>query len=457
MKKIFLTLTTLLIFVSGFSQYKKAKVDTIGSYKKTFVFFNRKVRIDSLYTTNLPVKTAPDSVLTIGTGQLAAKTPTVAITSVSFGSGNQGDIFFKQTSTGNFSTSDKFYFDSTNSNLLLGGTGSSHAMLARFGLQADSGTATTVSGTPKRIFNIVDYSYNTGARATWATATAKSSFNYSLYNGKPEWKVIGAGGLNVITADTSGGVTIGNVALSGVSGKLVTAGDFTSGGIITCGSAGYYLGATYIYLAATTVGNNGARSTGAAIDFSVTANNPKAATANAKGGDLYMKTGASQGSGEGNFYIYTSGGGYTSVAGDLAATQKVKVNGVGRLNYTPRNTTQIGADSITTKITMTTSATVSNMGAHNIQMNVLSDKYLTGIMIDTTGATEGDEILLINASDNGSYVSIADTAGSSVLFNSGAGRFTFTPGSNMHLVCQKIYNMTFWAEISRSSVTYRKP
>jgi hypothetical protein len=239
MKKILL-IPLCFLTLNTFAQIKKVKTDTITPYKKTYVWFNRKTEIDSLVTTNLPVATNPDSILSVGTGQLISKTPTTLFTSIPIGTGGTGSIFFKQTSTGNFSTDSRYYYDSVT--------------------------------------------------------------NRSVLN--------------------------------------------------------------------------------------------------------------------------------------------------GRKNYTPRNTTQSGADSLTTKIT-------SAMTVRVIDVTILKSITIEGIMIDTTGAVNGDEILIRNASPNGSTFSIADTIGSSVLFNSGTGRFVFEPMSNMYLTCQKRNNKTWWVEITRSSITAR--
>ena len=145
----------------------------------------------------------------------------------SYGSGTVGSIFFKQTGTGNFSTSNKFYFDSLNTRLMMGGTGLSHSPQSRFSILADS---TRSASATKYMFNFTDPSINK-QRGTWPFATDSSSFSleFTPVTGKSIFKIMDNVGMNKLTLDSAGGITIGNTTLSGIDGALKTAGAITAG------------------------------------------------------------------------------------------------------------------------------------------------------------------------------------------------------------------------------------
>ena len=183
-----------------------------------------KVRDYVRNTNTISVNSSPDSVITVGSDQLVSKTPTTPFTSIAITSKDAGSVFWKQKSTGNFSASNKFYFDSTNTRICIGGTGVSHSPQSRVSIVADSSRTAT-----KYMFNIVDPSINKN-RTDWAKATDTSSFSYYITEntGKGILKYVNQAGAVKFLIDSTGNVQVGGTGLPsyalGVTGNVYISG-----------------------------------------------------------------------------------------------------------------------------------------------------------------------------------------------------------------------------------------
>ena len=399
MKKFSLIFCFLIFFIAVNGQYKKLKIDTIAVNRKTATVFVDSAKF--LKGINL-------------------STVKVDIRNVSYGAGASGSIFFKRSLTGNLSSVNKFYFDSTNTRLLIGGTGLRRNPQSRLSVLADSGAIQNIAGIKEGLFNFTDPSVNKN-RSTLAQATDSASFNLSkTYTGNLRLALVGKDGQERFVVDTLNSTYV-NGGLNGSAFLVTSVGG--GGGTSTCISIRRASGGTFSnptnlnpYEDIGCIGFMGYRN-------GQYRNSSRIRTiATSSWGDADYSS---------DFMIETVSRGSTSLS------TKFKVTSQGGQVWTPQNS-KTASDSITAS-----GGIKSSMLSHIIKFNQYNSVDITANPQIASGE-DGQIIMIINISSTGT-----------LKLNNGnglklAGGVSFTMGQGDVIEFVYSSNLGVWLEVTRS-------